>query len=91
MTDIAISWHRPTAKSSFFTRRVYAFLRLMRIRRRRRSFANLFDFADDRALADVGVRRDPHQYDWLMVRVPERWSSDAPSGRIPQRSRRGQT
>jgi hypothetical protein len=66
MTDIALDrTPEATAPAPSFTRRVHALLRLIRLRRRRARVNADLHFADDRMLADVGLRRDRHRDDWL--------------------------
>ena len=67
MTDIALDRAPDTTAPAapFFTRRVHASLRLLRLRRRCDDAAAELHFADDRVLADVGLRRDRHRDDWL--------------------------
>jgi uncharacterized protein YjiS (DUF1127 family) len=66
MTDIALDHASEGAvPAPFFTRRIRALLRLQRIRRRRARLDNDLHFADDRTLADIGLRRDRHRDDWL--------------------------
>lgn len=67
MTDTAITWQRPTASQPFFTRRVRALFRLMRLRHRRRVAGRELRFADDRVLADAGLRRNRHADDWARM------------------------
>ena len=66
MTDIALDRApEAPAHAPLFSRRLHAFVRLLNTRRPAASAASALHFADDRMLADVGLRRDRHRDDWL--------------------------
>ncbi len=65
MTAIALDWSRAKPAAPFFTRRVRALLRLVRISGRRATLARHLAFDDARVQADLGIRRDRHRDDWL--------------------------
>ena len=66
MTDIVLDRApEAAAPAPIFTRRVHAFLRLLNVRQQAASAVAELHFADDRMLADVGLRRDRHRDDWL--------------------------
>jgi hypothetical protein len=66
MTDIALARApEATAPAPLLTRRVHALFRLLRLRVRKEATIGALGFADDRVLADIGLRRDRHRDDWL--------------------------
>lgn len=67
MTDTTITWQRPATPQPFFTRRVHALFRLMRLRHRRWVGTRDLRFADDRMLVDAGLRRARRGDNWARI------------------------